>query len=208
MAAHGDFDHVVAHCPPTAAYDGSHGEASSTAKPEGSRRRISDRAFWSIAAALMVAIIVTGVTLAVEIPDEFPKHSVAVTAVAGLDPARDLTARSRPMLSPVLNVTVHLDNTRNAFHEACITDQEKAAAEVSYGDAFLARGTVQQFCARRRRQGEGVVRAWGQDVVVPWFLRDELAAELAVGEATVVVQLMPWGTVCRAKIGGGLSRCG
>ncbi|RCV34464.1 hypothetical protein SETIT_7G161600v2 [Setaria italica] len=209
MAAkpHRDFG-VVVHCPPTTPY-GSHGEASSMAQAEGSGRRIFLRAVCCILIAGIAAVIITGVVvLGVEIPDEAPKYSVAVTAVAGLDPARELTARSRPTLSPVLNVTVRIDNTRNAFQEACISDLGKEAAEVSYGDAFLGRGTVPQFCARRRRGGERVARAWGEDVVVPWFLRDELAAELAVGEATVDVQLMPSGINCRAKIGKGLSRCG
>jgi hypothetical protein len=44
--------------------------------------------------------------------------------------------------------------------------------------------------------------------VVPWFLWDELTAELAVGEATVDVQLMSrLGIKCKAEIGGSLSPC-
>jgi hypothetical protein len=42
---------------------------------------------------------------------------------------------------------------------------------------------VPAFCARRRREAEGAVaRAWGQELVVPWFLRDELAGGLAADQ--------------------------
>jgi hypothetical protein len=40
-----------------------------------------------------------------------PRYSVAV---AGLDPGRDLSARGRPTVSPVFNVTAHADNTGSA----------------------------------------------------------------------------------------------
>jgi hypothetical protein len=138
-----------------------------------------------------------------------PKYSVAVAAVAGVDPVRDLSERGRPALSPVLNVTFHIDNTRSLEDRDCVRDL--SSATVTYGDAFLGKGTVPPFCARPREVAEGVARAWGEDVVVPWFLRDQLAGELAVGEATVDVQLrMPKPKlmlICKAKIGGGLSPC-
>ncbi|CAL5068811.1 unnamed protein product [Urochloa decumbens] len=182
------------------------------AQAQGScdRRQALIAALWIFAAAVAIAAwVVLGIFMSNKFPAEAPKYSVAVAAVAGLDPALDLSARGRPMLSPVFNVTVHIDNTRNAFHRTCVPDL--LAAEVSYGDAFLGRGTLPKICAGTRRQAEGVVRAWGQDLVVPWFLRDQLAGELAAGEAEVDVHLMrPHRSsllVCKAKIGGGLSRC-
>jgi hypothetical protein len=108
-----------------------------------------------------------------------PKYSVAVAAVAGVDPVRDLSERGRPALSPVLNVTFHIDNTRSLEDRDCVRDL--SSATVTYGDAFLGKGTVPPFCARPREVAEGVARAWGEDVVVPWFLRDQLAGELAGG---------------------------
>ncbi|KAL6652417.1 hypothetical protein ACP70R_011342 [Stipagrostis hirtigluma subsp. patula] len=146
-----------------------------------------------------------------------PTYSVAVAAVAGLDPARDLSpAGGRPTLSPVFNVTVHIYNVRNSQESACLPSLSTAV--VSYGDAFLGRGTVPAFCAGKRKEDERVARAWGEGVVVPRFLRDQLAGELAVGEAAVDVQVrMPSDCVsalcsddmlvCRAKIGGGLAPC-
>ncbi|KAF8702984.1 hypothetical protein HU200_032488 [Digitaria exilis] len=194
---------------PSTIADPCRGQAS-TGQAEGSgRRRLSNRACCFLLVAAFVLAAVAVVVIAVELPDGYPEYSVAVTAVSGLDPARDLTARDRPTLSPVLNVTVHIDNSRNALHKACIDydDYGEVTAEVYYGDAFLGRGSVPEFCALPRQQGEGVARAWGQDVAVPWFLRDELAAKLAEGEAAVTVKLLPWTTmVCSAKIGGGLSR--
>ncbi|CAL5031110.1 unnamed protein product [Urochloa decumbens] len=159
-------------------------------------------------AVAIAAWTVLCIFLADKFPSEEPKYSVAVAAVAGLDPARDLSDRGRPTISPVFNVTVHIDNRRNAYNRACAPDL--STAEVSYGDAFLGRGTLPKVCAGKRREAEGVAKAWGQDVVMPWFLRDQLAGQLAVGEAAVDVQvrLDPSSLlVCKAKIGGGLSRC-
>ncbi|KAL6651021.1 hypothetical protein ACP70R_009946 [Stipagrostis hirtigluma subsp. patula] len=150
-------------------------------------------------------------------PHDDPAYSVAVAAVAGLDPARDVApASGRPTLSPVLNLTVHINNARDALETACLPILSTAVA--SYGDAFLGRGSVPEFSARPRLESETVARVWGQDVAVPRFLREQLAGELAVGEAAVdVLVTMPSNCpssdcndrmlVCRAKIGGGLSPC-
>ncbi|KAG2568749.1 hypothetical protein PVAP13_7NG347200 [Panicum virgatum] len=204
---HGDDCVVVVGCPPTTAYGGSHGREASTAQEEGSSCGRRTVLAWIFAAVAITAFVLLAVFLSRKFPDGQPRYSVAVAAVAGLDPARDLSARGRLTISPVFNVTVHVDNTRSAVNEACV--EELATAVVSYGDAFLGRGTVPAFCAPRRRRAEAVARAWGQEVAVPWFLRDELAAGLAAGEATVDVKLaVPWVIVCKAKVGGGLSRCG
>ncbi|CAN6240088.1 unnamed protein product [Urochloa humidicola] len=167
-------------------------------------------AAWIFAGVVAVAaFVLLMIFIAHKFPEKDPKFSVSVAAVAGLDPALDLSDRGRPTLSPVFNVTVHIDNTRNSQDRACIADL--STAEVSYGDAFLGRGTLPKTCASTRREAEGAVRAWGQDVVVPWFLRDQLAGEVAVGEATVDVQVRTMDRssllVCKAKIGGGFARC-
>ncbi|KAL6651020.1 hypothetical protein ACP70R_009945 [Stipagrostis hirtigluma subsp. patula] len=144
------------------------------------------------------------------VPHDDPAYSVSVAAVAGLDPARDVApASGRPTLSPVLNLTLHISNARNAFDAACIPGL--ATAVVLYGDAFLGRGSVPEFCADTMRESEAAARVWGLDVVVPRFLREQLAGELAAGEAAVDVQVqMPSRDemlVCRAKIGSGFSPC-
>jgi hypothetical protein len=103
--------------------------------------------------------------------------------------------------------------TRNNRYRACVPDLSTAA--VSYEDAFLANGTVPSLCAEEKRESERVAaRAWGDAVAVPRFLRDQMAGELAVGEASVDVKAtMPrysaLGTrgdavlSCKAKIGVG-----
>ncbi|CAN6240090.1 unnamed protein product [Urochloa humidicola] len=141
--------------------------------------------------------------------------SVTITGATGLDPAADLSA-SRP-LSPVFNLTVHIDNARDQFF-ACVT--RFASAAVSYGDAFLARGSVPQFCARPRKVRQRGARAWGDGVALPRFLRDQLAGEMAAGEAAVHVEVTMPGDDCDAygctdtvlicsdaKIGGGPAPC-
>ncbi|KAL6613925.1 hypothetical protein ACP70R_036195 [Stipagrostis hirtigluma subsp. patula] len=144
-----------------------------------------------------------------------PAYSVAVSGVAGLDPAADLTAAGRPTLSPVFNVTVRIDNARDRTSSACVGRLSTVA--VSYGDALLGKGSVPEFCAKERKVQERGARAWGQDVVLPRFLRDQLAGELAVGEAAVDVKVTTPADchhcgdtvlICNnVKIGGGPSPC-
>ncbi|OEL13296.1 hypothetical protein BAE44_0025686, partial [Dichanthelium oligosanthes] len=66
------------------------------------------------------------------------------------------------------------------------------------------------------QESERGATAWGQDVVVPRFLRERLAGELERGEGEVDVQVTTPGQchtcgdtvlVCKAKIGGGPSPC-
>ncbi|KAL6903676.1 hypothetical protein ACP4OV_004489 [Aristida adscensionis] len=176
---------------------------------------------WALAfVAVYCAVALLIVFLVAQFPSEWPAFSLAITGVAGLDPARDVSPAAGgppPPLSPVFNLTVHVDNARDAWTSACFPTL--AAAAVSYGDALLGRGTVPPFCYGPREQGEGGSTAWGQDVAVPRFLRERLAGELAVGEAAVDVQVtLPrdpdadwfWDVmlVCNnVKIGGGISPC-
>ncbi|KAL6651019.1 hypothetical protein ACP70R_009944 [Stipagrostis hirtigluma subsp. patula] len=147
------------------------------------------------------------------------EYSVTVTGVAGLDPARDVSAgagRRGASLSPVFNLTLGIDNSRNTQGTECVGALSTAA--VSYGGAILARGPVPPFCAEEKQRSEPMpASAWGQDVALPQFLRDRLAGELAAGEAAVDVQVtMP--AQCyecndrvlgcnKAKIGGGPAPC-
>jgi hypothetical protein len=66
----------------------------------------------------------------------------------------------------VFNLTVHINNTGND-DKACIG--RFSTASVSYGDAFLARGSVLEFCAGKDKESERNTTAWGQDV---WWCRD------------------------------------
>lgn len=112
---------------------------------------------------LAVAVALTALVCLVifvnnKFPVEDPRYSVSVTAVAGLD-----ALSSAPTISPVLNVTVHMDNTRDSGNGHCVPDL--STAEVSYGDAFLAKGTLPKICAGKRREAEGVGTGRGGAVV-------------------------------------------
>ncbi|KAL6903675.1 hypothetical protein ACP4OV_004488 [Aristida adscensionis] len=166
------------------------------------------------AVTTVIVVVTVIVLLSVYVfPSKPAAYSVAVAGVAGLDPAADLSGRAA--LSPVLNVTVRIDNARDRLGGACIGPLSTVA--VSYGDAVLGRGSVPAFCAGVRRVRERGARAWGQDVAVPRFLREQLAGELAVGEAAVDVRVTTPGEcfhcgdqvlICsKAKIGGGPAPC-
>ncbi|KAF7009943.1 hypothetical protein CFC21_024426 [Triticum aestivum] len=138
-----------------------------------------------------------------------PRYSVAITGVAGLDLAD--VAGDRPTLSPVFNLTLHVNNSGDR-DQACVP--LLSTASVSYGDAFLGKGSVASFCVEAKGEQEGRARAWGQNVTVPRFLRDQLAGELKRGDAAVDVAVkMPLGCniaacydkvlLCKAKIRGG-----
>ncbi|XBI57062.1 hypothetical protein VPH35_038541 [Triticum aestivum] len=138
-----------------------------------------------------------------------PRYSVAITGVAGLDLAD--VAGDRPTLSPVFNLTLHVSNSGDR-DQACVP--LLSAASVSYGDAFLGKGSMPSFCMEAKGEREGRARAWGQNVTVPRFLRDQLAGELKRGDAAVDVAVkMPAGCniaacydtvlLCKAKIRGG-----
>ena len=100
------------------------------------------------------------------------KYSVTVTGAAGLDPVADLSSAARPRLSPVFNLTVRIDNAREGFSSACVA--KFAVATVSYADAPLARGSVPQICARKTKVRERAVKAWGDGVALPRFLRGQM----------------------------------
>ncbi|XBJ03081.1 hypothetical protein VPH35_022322 [Triticum aestivum] len=140
---------------------------------------------------------------------QHPRYSVAITGVAGLDLAD--VAGDRPTLSPVFNLTLHVNNSGDT-DQACVP--LLSAASVSYGDAFLGKGSMASFCVEAKGEREGRARAWGQNVTVPRFLRDQLAGELKRGDAAVDVAVkMPSGcniAACydtvllwKAKIRGG-----
>ncbi|KAL6651016.1 hypothetical protein ACP70R_009941 [Stipagrostis hirtigluma subsp. patula] len=164
---------------------------------------------------LVVSIVNIGVEMALMATSRGPEYTVAVTGVAGLD---HLAAGGTPTtLSPVFNLTVRIDNAGHKVLSACV--RGRPTVVVSYGDAFLGRGSVPAFCAGVRQVEERAATAWGQDVAVPRFLRERLAGELERGEAEVDVQvtISPAGCprcgdtvlVCKAKIGGGPSSpCG
>jgi hypothetical protein len=139
-----------------------------------------------------------------------PEYKVTITGVSGLDLA---AGDDRRTLSPVFELTVHINNP-DKVSNGCVHGQSTAV--VSYGDAILGKGSVPPFCAKENQESERSATAWGQDVVVPTFLRERLAGELERGEATLDVQVtMPgdcyrcldWVLVCKARIGGPPAPC-
>nr|CAB3485082.1 unnamed protein product [Digitaria exilis] len=151
---------------------------------------------WSccLAVAVTVGLIALVVFTAIS---KRPTYSVAITGVAGLDPAADLLSASRPTLSPVFNLTVRIDNAHWWLSTACV-------------DGSLATAAVRERGAR----------AWSHGVDLPRLLRDQLAGELAAGEAAVDVEVMAPDQECndyhcvdmvltcsQAKIGGGPAPC-
>ncbi|CAL5031116.1 unnamed protein product [Urochloa decumbens] len=161
-------------------------------------------------AAFVVGLLVfLGILITRSATSKGPKYTVAITGAAGLDALAALDRR--PTLSPVFNLTVRINNARDKVDTACLGKFSTAA--VSYGDAFLARGSVPAFCAGEEQESERDATAWGQDVVVPRFLRERLAGELERGEGEVDVQVRTpdgrydWVLVCKAKIGGDPAPC-
>jgi hypothetical protein len=109
---------------------------------------------------------------------------VSITGVDGLK-QEATTSGGVPTttLSPVFNLTVRIDNSGYAWYRACVG--ELSTAVVSYGDAFLGKGSVPPFCAEENEVQERVATAWGEDVVLPRFLRERLSGELERGEASL-----------------------
>lgn len=111
---------------------------------------------------LVVAVIVIGpiVWLAFS-SNKDPEYSVTITSVASLDQVANVSAAGRT-LSPVFNLMLRIDG-------ACIPGGSIVA--VSYGDALLGKGTVPEFCSRKKQAQESDFTAWGEDVAVLQFLR-------------------------------------
>jgi hypothetical protein len=117
-----------------------------------------------------------------------PSGLLRITGVDGLK-QEATTSGGVPTttLSPVFNLTVRIDNSGYAWYRACVG--ELSTAVVSYGDAFLGKGSVPPFCAEENEVQERVATAWGEDVVLPRFLRERLSGELERGEASLDVQV-------------------
>ena len=74
----------------------------------------------------------------------------------------------------MFNLTFQIDNTGDSDYDACVAGLSRA--DVSYGGAFLAGGSVPPLCAGERRSDRVAARASCENVAVPRFLRDQLAA--------------------------------
>uniref|UniRef100_A0A0D9W6Z1 Late embryogenesis abundant protein LEA-2 subgroup domain-containing protein n=1 Tax=Leersia perrieri TaxID=77586 RepID=A0A0D9W6Z1_9ORYZ len=130
------------------------------------------------------------------------EYSLAVTDFAGLSSYRELS-------SPVIGLALSVRVPAAAKAEVCVGGHAVAAA-VSYGDAFLGKGSVPRLCVEPGQEGAVAVTAWGVDVTVPWFLRKRMMQEQKKGEAELDVAVPIRGgevLVCKAKIGGGMSPC-
>jgi hypothetical protein len=157
---------------------------------------------------LIAAALVTGITfLATYLDLRFPHtvFTVAITGVTGLDrPARDVVdppTSPTTAISPVFNLTFQTDNKESWGFDACVPDL--STADVSYRGAFLATGSVPPLCTGENRRSDPVAaRASGENVTVPKLVSDQLAAELAAGDASVDVKVtMP--TYCQYQSCGG-----
>ena len=167
-----------------------------------------------VCAAVAVLVVAGFVWLMVHIarlpPLRHPDYMVSITGVDGLNLEATSGGVPTTTLSPVFNLTVRIDSSGYAWYRACVG--ELSSAVVSYGDAFLGKGSVPPFCAGEHEVQEREATAWGEDVVLPRFLRERLSAELERGEASLDVQVtMPAGCsrctdtvlVCnKVKIGG------
>jgi hypothetical protein len=168
-----------------------------------------------VCAAVAVLVVAGFVWLMVHIarlpPSTHPDYMVSITGVDGLN--LEATSGGVPTpLSPVFNLTVRIVNPGNVnpWDSACVWGLSTAV--VSYGDAFLGRGSVPPFCAEENEVRERMATAWGEDVVLPRFLRERLSGEMERGDASLDVQVtMPAGCsqctdkvlVCnKVKIGG------
>jgi len=168
-----------------------------------------------VCAAVAMLMVAGFVWLMVHIarlpPLRHPDYMVSITGVDGLN--LGATSGGVPTtLSPVFNLTVRIDTPGNVnpWDSACVWGLSTFV--VSYGDAFLGRGSVPPFCAEENEVQERMATAWGEDVVLPRFLQERLSAELERGEASLDVQVtMPAGCsrctdmvlVCnKVKIGG------
>ncbi|CAN6228777.1 unnamed protein product [Urochloa humidicola] len=176
----------------------------------GQREVNSNDVVSAIGSIVVTAVILVGFVLLIlhVSKSRGPDYTVSITGADGLAPAAALS-------SPVFNLTVRINNSGNTQYRACV--EGLSAAAVSYGDAFLAKGSVPPFCAEEGEVQERAATAWGNDVVLPRFLRERLAGELARGEAAVDVQVTTPADcyqcsdtvlVCgNAKIGGGPAPC-
>jgi hypothetical protein len=142
-----------------------------------------------------------------------PEYKVTITGVSGLDLAAGDDDKRTP--SPVFELTVRINNP-DKVSNGCVHGQSTAV--VSYGDAILGKGSVPPFCAKENQMSESErsATAWGQDLVVPMFLRERLAGELEREEVTLDVQVtmtadcyrcLDWVLVCKARIGGAPAPC-
>ena len=159
-----------------------------------------------VCAAVAMLMVAGFVWLMVHIarlpPMRHPDYMVSITGVDGLN--LGATSGGVPTtLSPVFNLTVRIDNPGNVnpWDSACVWGLPTAV--VSYGDAFLGRGSVPPFCAEENEVQERMATAWGEDVVLPRFLQERLSAELERGEASLDVQVtMPAGCFDRVVTEG------
>ncbi|KAF0920948.1 hypothetical protein E2562_037796 [Oryza meyeriana var. granulata] len=110
-----------------------------------------------------------------------PNFTVEVMGVEGLDPLRS------PVMSPRLNLTVHVDNSRQ-IRQDC---RGKSTVTVSYHNIEIAWAKVPAFCVGRWSTIRLDVPLSRQDVLLPQQLREEIVSDLRVGELELEVEMLP-----------------
>ncbi|KAI4979395.1 hypothetical protein ZWY2020_016148 [Hordeum vulgare] len=110
-----------------------------------------------------------------------PAYTVTIDSIGGL--AADLAAP----VSPEFKLTFRIDE-RTGRHTACIG--HRPAVAVDYQGAVLARGPVPELCVDENTgAAEAPAAAWGTDIKIPAFMRDQLREELRRGEAAFGVSV-------------------
>lgn len=110
-----------------------------------------------------------------------PYFSVEVTGVEGLDPLRS------PVISPDLNLTLHVDNGRQIRRDC----REKSTVTISYNQVDIAWGEVPAFCVDKWSTTELDVPLSRQEVLLPQQLRNRMASDMHVGELELGVEMKP-----------------
>ncbi|KAF2951945.1 hypothetical protein DAI22_01g299700 [Oryza sativa Japonica Group] len=111
-----------------------------------------------------------------DFPSEF---SVQITATRGLD---DAAPAAPTIISPAIDVTLHVNNRRDA-----------TAAVVSYEGFTVASGTVPGFCVPGKRAREVPFLASADGVGLPQRLRDRMAVERRIGAMQLEVEVKLFG---------------
>ncbi|XBI44497.1 hypothetical protein VPH35_109121 [Triticum aestivum] len=152
------------------------------------------------------AAIVRGIANTIGYTD--PVYTVTIDSIGGL--AADL---AKPV-SPEFKLTFRIDE-RTGRHTACIG--RRAAVTLDYQGAVLARGPAPELCVDEDTgTAESPVAAWGTDIKIPAFMRDQLREELWRGEAAFGVSVrVPSKTnagpdtlfQCRGKLGEESAPC-
>ncbi|KAJ1689922.1 hypothetical protein LUZ63_014077 [Rhynchospora breviuscula] len=125
-----------------------------------------------------------GFILGVNPSDSDPQISLTVNEFTGLS-----QNKSSNTISPLFNFTVSLKVHKYARMIPLKFCYEQGIVTVLYQRTPLATGPLGSLCARKDERRESTVFAWGNQVEIPDFLRDQLFEEVRNGDVVVEVDL-------------------